>query len=504
MTSREILRKIQSWEEGRPVPKYSTLANRINPRNESLGIVFLRMAGETRPWSVMIGKLDESPKFFFASEPRNREIVNSMIDEVSAIAIHYIDQWALNHSPNSVPQFWFPDDSHVDMLHNVEYAYSRERDQSDFRTSRSNFGRLAGWLFRENQHRGQQCVLICNQLLMDSWTFPVEEVRERHLGHALSWFSSKSDFTESMNAANDALELRVGITLNPDVEKKFLEKHVQKLRDGSLSEIEFAKKNIRKILLTESKRRWNLMIETQKLLASDLRPENSGVKKLVATTSQRINHNYLRIEQGVRDEVSGAPAIVPHPETDRDPAAAAAAYIEMTTAEQSWLDILVDDDSERLQEMIDSGDAFSGTITHVKRVSSNSQAGWWLVQVTSNGSLRLKEHDNVRLIGQFEKSGEIEDIEIKDDGTIEILLRITKGILGIPGQVKPLSNAVCEQAWIGTDVSFAPLPFTGQMRKIQRIWESKNSPGSWLAHSKPSREDPEPTPNDISQIDQND
>jgi len=501
MTTREIVRRIKAWEMGKPLPKFSTLELRINPKNCAFGIVFIRMAGETRPWSIMAGTLDKEPHFFFAGEPRSREEVNDIVDEASKLVLDYMQDWMSDSSSTSLPQFWFPDETHVDMLHNLEYAYSRERKVDDTRPKRSGFGRLAGWLFRESQIKGQQNVIVCNRAIPDAWTIPVEDIRQSHLGHSLAWLQHHGSLTERLGAANLAIEKRVGITLNPDIERRSLEKFVKALQDGDEREKAAAKKSIGKVLLSESERRWNLMLNAYEVLAGDARRENSGVSRLVESSRQRLFSNYVRVEDGIKDEVLGTPAFVPHPETDRNPAAAASAYISMNKAEELWQDILVDDDPERLHDMVESGDAFGGVIVKVIPISPRSQAAFWKIKTTHVGPLRMKSGDEIRLVGAFSKSGYVEEIFIDDEGNIDVLLTINFGVKAIFDAPHPLNNPVNDSKWIGTAVSFVPKPFSGQEAKIKRIWDAKDSPGAWLTHSIPKREDPEPTPNDVDQID---
>ena len=501
MTTREIVRRIQAWEKGSPQPRFKTLEYRVNPKSDCFGFVFIRMAGETRPWSIMAGKLEGEPEFFYAAEPRQRQAVNAIVDEAAEPLLLFMEEWLQEAVEESVPQFWFPDETHIEMLHNIEYAYSREKLEGEQRPKRSGFGRLAGWLFREHQIRGQQVAMICNKVISEIWTIPIEDSRQAHLGQTLAWLKTEGNRATRINAANQAIEERVGITLNPDVERRYLEKPVKTLQEGTPSEKEIAEKSIHDLLLSESKRRWDLMIESYELLASDSRPENKGVSKLVENSRQRLMSNYARIEDGIRDEALGTPAFVPHPETDRNPAAAAAAYISMNKAEELWLDTLVDDDAERLSDMIESGDAFGGTIFKVESFSSRSQGAYWTIKTTHVGPLRLKLGDEVRLVGAYQKGGVVNDILIDGEANIDVVIQINKGVRAVAGAPRPINLAVNDSNWIGTGVSFVPSPFSGQEMKIRRIWEAKDSPGAWLTHSVPRREDPEPTPNDVAQID---
>jgi len=172
----------------------------------------------------------------------------------------------------------------------------------------------------------------------------------------------------------------------------------------------------------------------------------------------------------------------------------------MNKAEELWLDTLVDDDAERLHDMVETGDAFAGIIKKVTPISARSQAAFWLIRTTHVGPLRMKSGDEVRLVGPYAKSGYIEEILIDEEGKIEVFLSINFGVKPVTGAPKPVNLSVNDAGWKGTAVSFVPKPFTGQYAKIKRIWEAKDSPGAWLTHSVPKREDPEPTPNDVGQI----
>jgi len=93
------------------------------------------------------------------------------------------------------------------------------------------------------------------------------------------------------------------------------------------------------------------------------------------------------------------------------------------------------------------------------------------------------------------------DLLIDDEGKIDVLISINSGVKAVLGAPTPLCFPVNDSLWKGTAVSFVPKPFTGQEAKIKRIWEAKDSPGAWLTHSVPKREAPEPTPDDVTQID---
>jgi hypothetical protein len=52
----------------------------------------------------------------------------------------------------------------------------------------------------------------------------------------LAWLNGKGDLLKTIAEANQAIEKRVGITLNPDIERRSLEKPVKALQDGTDSE----------------------------------------------------------------------------------------------------------------------------------------------------------------------------------------------------------------------------------------------------------------------------
>ena len=80
-------------------------------------------------------------------------------------------------------QLWMPGPTHVEMLHLLDYRFSRakEREDADARAL-GKVGRACGWLFRESTRPGQVRVFDATARLKEAFAFPAEDVRQQHLG----------------------------------------------------------------------------------------------------------------------------------------------------------------------------------------------------------------------------------------------------------------------------------------------------------------------------------
>jgi hypothetical protein len=131
VNSYELLLRLRSFQQGRPLPRGSTKHFPLASDADTLILAFVRMGGESSPWGIAIGHPGSSPKLLTVPEPRNRDAVAAMAAEAAPILLRHLFQ--PDHStvaidgplqPRPLRQIWLPNPTHLDMLQYLAYAYT--------------------------------------------------------------------------------------------------------------------------------------------------------------------------------------------------------------------------------------------------------------------------------------------------------------------------------------------------------------------------------------------
>lgn len=151
------------------------------------------------------------PKVLAVSEARNRSLVAEMAAEFAPVLLRHL------HCPDycspapsdrkdltTLKQIWLPNDSHLDMLHHLAYAYTWTKSGGEKRALLNAFGRACGWLFREAQRAGQMAVMVASRVLREAYTFPAEDIRQSHLAYLMAWLETKGDLEKRLAATAQA------------------------------------------------------------------------------------------------------------------------------------------------------------------------------------------------------------------------------------------------------------------------------------------------------------
>lgn len=493
MSTRDVVRQLHAAKLSKPVEKYSTKHLRIveNP----FMVAFVRMAGESRPWGIVYGRLkDKSPIVITTGDGRNREEVSKICEEFGIALLQYCRAEGHtfnpitkdNIDPQELPQIWVPGARHVEMFHHLEYAYWRVRKGDDRTQPLTAFARLSGWLFREAGRTGQQQVVDASKALLDSYVFPSDSLSLGNLTTSVAWFTATGSLAEKRLQVRDAGEQRVSPTIDPNLDMSILgplvDKRAKLLKEGkSLIDIE---QEIHEALEPELLVRWNSMISAYKILSSDVRQENSGVDNLVKSTMEKFVWQFQRVERQVLDPDLG-PAFTPHPETDFHGSAAASSYFQMAAADTSFIATLIHDDSELQGESIAQGRAFMANIKEVHDEGvGNKKVPVWTFIVKTGELLRLREGERYSLLRNQTSTIYIRSVEVRDDDTLLVVGEwYTPKIKELNGPIvaKPL-----DPKWVDQDVMFVPNDTSRlDTMKSNAVWKAKDGVGAWLTHGKP-------------------
>ena len=491
MTTRDVARKLRSWQVGTPLPRFNTLHHAVVPPAQTLIVAFVRMAGESRPWGIAWGSVGSQMRVASVPDGRVRDDVAVLCADFAEdlLAHMRVHNWTYDPvgqgaSSDELRQVWIPNGQHLAMLHQLNYAYSQTMFGGPNREILQALGRLAGWMFRDTSRTGHQHVIDASQALARAYMFPAQDARTVHLGYQLAWLTADGDREGRMAAAAAAEQLTVSPTMDPSLERDDLAGLVEQWQAGRREgqpppnvEAEIAT-----ILATELSRRWRLTEQAYLLLADGTLAVNPGVDALVTQAHSEFWYQHQRIELRQNDPTQG-PAFVAHPETDFHGSAAASRYLTHASYDEGHDGHLVHHDSELLRDALCEGRALRSTVTQVLNLGSGrSTTPVWIVRVEADSPHRLRENGRVVPYGSRGHEATITLIRIDREGfelVLEWSKRKTKALTGGIG-AKPVDTA-----WIGEEVQFVVADAADlTLRRSQRVWAAKAGPGAWLTHGR--------------------
>lgn len=500
-----ILRRLEGWKRGAPVPVGEKLPWSRAKAEDRLIVAFVRMAGESLPWGVAVGHPGEAPQIFTAAEPRDRDQIAGLTRSLGdALLAHLPHPEHVTLDPSRAldeiaeiarrRQIWLAGPTHVEMLHFLDFRFSlpRASDTADDRRLAA-IGRAAGWLFRESSREGQTRVFDATRRLAECFSFPAEDVRQAHLGFLMAWLRTEGDRDARVAAARVAEASSVGVTMEVALEKERLEPLLERwraARDDAPAAAAIAAE-IHAVLAPELERRWRLTEAALALLDADPRGENPEMARLYDLAADEFTYQYWN------NELKAAAPLDPnaqrffgnHPESDFQPSHAAARYFAHVHAAELARSELVHGDRDRIEAAVDAGDAIRGRIVKVAdEGQGRATAPVWTIEAPAEGALRLRTDTEVCVAGQRKRSGKIRSI-VTDDGVRTVVVEISNGKTkrAIPGA--PDANDA--RALEGTSVTVIAAGTVGISRnKSFHVWDD-SGPGAWLTHSAPP---PEPGP----------
>lgn len=495
MMTTDVYRQLKAYQAGKPLPCGEKKRFHLGEDKDVLILAFVRMGGESRPWGIAFGHPNSAPKLLAVAEARDRDSVSEMAAKFAPTLLNHFCHQDFTKKPVSclddlapIRQLWLPNESHLEMLHHLAFAYTWTMHGGENRKNLNALGRLCGWLFRESQRPGQMTVLTGAACLRESYTFPCEMIRQSHLGYLLAWLQSRGSYEKRLAEASNAELQSISTSLAPELERERLAELVDRYRDQvktrSQNGIKVSK-DIQSIISDQVKYRWLLMQDALEVLRNDKRKANAGIATLVQESLNEQWYQYHRIEQK-KDDQNDGPAYVPATETDRHPAAAASRYLVHQASSELFTSLLIHDDREILWEAIVAGDAFEGKIVKVRDEGvGRKRIPVWTVHDSSMHQLRLSVGSVIAVVGHRDRKGKIRGIEALADG-YQIEIEITTGKTdriagnGVHGY-EPIS-----QKLVGKTIAFTNHTISEISRnKSMIVWNSRG-PGAWLTHRSPT------------------
>lgn len=516
MIALHALNRLLAWKGGKPIPLGQTLPWPRVPNRDRLVLAFVRMAGESLPWGVAYGAPGDKPKVLTCPEPRNRDVHASMALDLAQVLLPHLPhpQTATSKQREAAElegadglgarrQLWVPGPTHVEILHFLDFRYTLARKGEETNVEKLNaLGRACGWLFRESTRPGQIRVLDATRLMRESFAFPADDVRQAHLGFLMAWHG-RGTRDSRWKAASKAEVESVGITMDPELERKELQPLVEEWNEARKADPKGKRarslaERIHRVLVPELERRWRLAVSALEKLESDRAP-NAGLGPIAELASNEFFYQYWRPELRIAsiEDVESAEAMLAddaelpprrfrgnHPESDFHPPAAASRYFAHVHAAELATGELIHGDDDLVRGAVVSGDAVSGKIVRVEdRGTRRSIRAFWHVRCSADGPLRLREGSGVCVLGLRKRTGTIREIHNDDDGRL-VVVEVTHGFTKRTYPREPEAHDA--KRLRGRQVTFVGEPIANIPRKKQfAVWNAAG-PGAWLTHAAPN------------------
>lgn len=505
MRTVDVLRRIEAWSLGAPVPVGETLPWPRVEAEDRLIVAFVRMSGEARPWGVAAGRPGAEPMLITVAEPRDATEQARLAIELGKILLphvpypdHATEAERTEGAQRAVRrQLWMPGPTHVEMLHLLDFRFSRANVREDAGARElGKLGRACGWLFRESTRPGQVRVFDATARLRAAFAIPAEDLRQQHLGFLLGWLETSGLREARVEAARVAEAASIGVTLHPAFEEEHLVDLVARwnaAREDAAAQAAIAAR-IHEALAPELLRRFRLTERAIAALEGGGRRENPELGDVLKLAADELVWQYWNTEQKVGEPVidPDAPRFLgDHPETDFLPTQAAARFFAHAHAAEVTTASLLHGDRHLVEEAIDAGDAVEGTIVKVvNEGTKRAVVPVWTVVSTADRSLRLREESGVCVVGLRGRTGKIRAITTEaGQRTIEIEIDGWK-------RARPEDGALAADAkeLEGTKVVLANAGVVGISKSKSRAVWNASGPGAWLTHAAPPPEPAEAAP----------
>jgi hypothetical protein len=315
------------------------------------------------------------------------------------------------------PQLWLPDLSHIDLLHQMAFAYAYERWPLSDMSRLNRAGKLFNSLFLQSTHPAQNIVLTATEVLRSMFTFPATPARQGHLGFLIAWLVEHGDRNLRHQSATNAEERAVSTSIDGEFERRVLQPLLKRYVDSGREDATTASQ-IKTVVEEEARRRWELTVAAIRIVRSDPRPTNPGVALVRALGRRSWTLQWCgpaaREDNGETPRWRGR-------ETDRGAVSAATYYLGNELDDRLRVEALAHGDSEIAQVVIRQGRGLVGRV-----VALDAQAGAVRIQYSEPEHVDIREGTTFKCFGNQSLELQAEDA---DPSTRQVHLKVTSGNL---------------------------------------------------------------------------
>ncbi len=490
MKSRDVAKRLRAFAEGRPLPAGDTITIPIAEPEDRMVLSFVRMGGESLPWGIGYQLGEDAPVLLSVPDGRQRDPVGDICSELSEVLCGFLGSPLLtgeavdpdNPPPLPLRQIWVPNRSHIEMIHLLNLRYSRTQYGDPARSLILRaLGRASGFLFRESERPGQSTVIDSSGALRDHFVFPVDDIRQQHLGFLLAMVNTGGSLADRMEAAEVAEGLSVSHTLTPELERDDLSPLVEafnEARKGGDGGAEAqAAAGVRDILNAENRRRIALVDQAIDLLLCDSRDQNRGAAELADDSVIERDRHYRWVENVGSQDGDVALHMTTSAVTDGKPTAASKRYYRMLASSDKASVCLLHDDPELQKVAVAEGDAIEGTLAAVsrepsKKSGSDTEVEVWRVEASASLPSRVREGVKLCLAGSPGHDCLVTEVAV--DGETRVL------------SIEP-DKKLAGAVQVGAEVLLLPasVAFFGLIKGKKA--KNSDGPGAWLTHAQPGR-----------------
>lgn len=356
----DAVARLRAWVAGRPEPRWRTRG--VHVASDPFVVALVRMGGEGRPWAIASGHASGRPSLRSVADPRDQASVARMAEAFGDDLLGVFPT-APRTEGTSAPQLWLPDPSHLDLLHQMAFAYGDARWPLPDMRGLNRTSRLLNALFLQWQHPSQQTVAIATDVLRALYTFPATPARQGHLGFLLEWLNDHGDRTARLAAATVAEERSVSTTVDGAFERRVLAPLLERYVSSGRADQATAGQ-LRSLVEEEVAERWDIAVGALRAVRGDPRPENPGLATIRVASEQSWNR--LWVEPGARAAL-GQPVRWRERETDRDAVQAATEMYRHELADQQRREALAHGDEEIAVDLARRGKGMVCRVTAIDR-----------------------------------------------------------------------------------------------------------------------------------------
>lgn len=384
----DVADRLRAWSAGKPLPRWNTRC--VDIAEDPFVVALVRVGGEGRPAAIAYGKASSTPSVCSTPDSREPRAVAEMVETFGSALL---TEFPAEEDLNTWPQLLLPDRSHLDLLHQMAFAYAFAKWPLADMGPLNTVGRLFNALFLQWQNPVQNTVLLASDVLQSLYTFPASLARHGHLAFLLEWLVDHGNRVARREAATKAEQRSVSTSLDGAVENQeiadLLKRYEQSKRTHQPTAIA-----LKRVLEKEALDRWHLARAAHQSIRLDPRPPNYGLRTLRSFSRRSWSRLWVLPRQR---ELSGERVYWRGTETDMSAVGAAEEMMMIELATQMRQEALAHGDIDIALSLVRRGKAVHGTV-----VASHSYAGTLTVEYDNTDEVDFREGTTYRPFGTAE------------------------------------------------------------------------------------------------------
>jgi hypothetical protein len=313
-----------------------------------------------------------------------------------------LNEFPAEDSLDSWPQILLPDRSHLELIHQMAYAYAFSKYPLADMRNLNTIGRLMNSIFLQWQNPLQNTVLLASDVLQSLYIFPASLARHGHLAFLLEWLVDHGSRVARREAATRAEQLPVSTSLDGAFENQRVADLLRRFADSQNID-KSSGIALQRVLEGEALSRWNLTRAAFQTIQSDRRPANFGLRTLRSFSRRAWSDLWVHPRQ---KELSGQRVFWRGTETDMTATGAAEAMMKIELASQVKQEALAHGDKEIAMSLVKRGKAVHGTV-----IANGTNSDYIRMQYDNPDEVDFRGGTTYRPFGTAELEVKFEDAD---------------------------------------------------------------------------------------------